>query len=189
MEFEELKRVWEMQNSEVLFVVDEKSLHRRIASKKNKANRTLNFTEWLILLANTASATFVLATTFFNSGLRISAYLLSGWMFMTAIYVAISRIRRIKGDSTYDRSMQGDLHHAIAMANHQLRLSQLMRWNTLPVVALVLLVVWEGGKSIWMVAGILTFFALTYVASGWEHRFYQTRKRELEILKGKLENE
>lgn len=189
MEFEELKRVWEMQNSEVLFVVDERALHRRIMSKKNKANRTLNFTEWLVLVANTASATFVLATAFFNPGLHISAYLLSGWMFMTAIYVVISRIRRIKGEGTYDRSMQGDLHHAIAMASHQVRLSQLIRWNTLPVVALVLLVVWEGSKSIWMAAGILIFFTLTYFASGWEHRFYQTRKRELEILKGKLENE
>ena len=36
---------------------------------------------------------------------------------------------------------------------------------------------------------ILIFFVLTGYASGWEHRIYKARKRELEILQGKLENE
>ena len=40
-----------------------------------------------------------------------------------------------------------------------------------------------------LIAGIIIFFVLTNYASGWEHNIYKRKKRELEILKDKLENE
>ena len=113
-------------------------------------------------------------------------YLMAAWMFATALYSLVSRIRRIKGDHRFDRSMQGDLHHAISVATYQVRLSQIMRWNILPVGVLTLLGIWEGGKSFWIAGFILIAFVLVHYASAWEHGIYKARKRELEILQKKL---
>jgi hypothetical protein len=114
--------------------------------------------------------------------------LLSIWMIGTAVYVLASRIRRIKQGGQFDRSMRGDLDHAISVATHQVRLSTLGLWGLLPFGVFTLLGIWEGGKSIWIALGILIFMVLVSYAAGWEHRFYKGRKRELEILKEKLEN-
>ena len=114
-------------------------------------------------------------------------YFLSAWMFSIAFYLLVSRIRRIKGDNRFHRSMHGDLHHAISVATYQVRLSQLMRWNILPIGILILLGIWEGEKSLWVAVGILVLFVLANYAAGWEHNIYKARKRELEILLNKLE--
>jgi hypothetical protein len=85
--------------------------------------------------------------------------------------------------------MRGDLRHAISVATYQVHISQIMRWNILPIAALTLLGLWEGGKPIWIALIVLLFFALTYYAGGWEHNIYKGKKRELEILQNKLDNE
>ena len=116
-------------------------------------------------------------------------YVLSAWMLCSALYLLLGRIRRIHADQRFDRSMRGDLTHAVSVATYQVRLSRAMRWNMLPIGLLTALGVWDGGKSIWIAAGILVFFALANYAAGWEHSMYRARKRELEILQNKLENE
>ena len=75
------------------------------------------------------------------------------------------------------------------MASYQVRISQIMRWNILPIAGFTLLGLWEGGKPIWIAVIVLLFFALTYYAGGWEHNIYKRKKRELEILQKKLGNE
>ena len=74
-------------------------------------------------------------------------YILSAWMLGSALYLLVSRIRRIKANHRFDRSMRGDLTHAISVATYQVRLSRLMRWNILPIGILTLLGVWSSGKS------------------------------------------
>jgi len=80
----------------------------------------------------------------------------------------------------------GDLRHAIAVATYQVQLSYLLRWNTLPIGILIILSVWDGGRSFWLAIGIMIFLFIANYAAGWEHNFYKSRKRELEILLNKL---
>lgn len=189
MEFEELQQIWDSQNNKPLYAIDEKALHNRILSKKNKARHITNISELLSIIVNIGAGCFILGVNFFKPGGNLFMYFLSAWMLSTALYLLVSRIRRIKGDHRFDRSMRGDLNHAISIATYQVRLSQLMRWNILPIGILILLGVWEGGKSLWLAVGIVIFFVLTNYAAGWEHNIYKARKRELEILQNKLENE
>lgn len=189
MEFDEIKKIWDSQSNQPLYVINEKALHNRILSKKNQARHITNISELLSIIVNIGAGTFILGMNFFKQSGDIFMYLLSAWMFGCALYLLVSRIRRIKGDYRFDRSMRGDLDHAISIATYQVRLSQIMRWNILPVGALILLGIWEGGKSVWIAVGILIFFVLVHYASGWEHSIYRTRRRELEVLKNKLEHE
>jgi hypothetical protein len=189
MEFEEIKKIWDAQNNELLYAVNEKALHNHILSKKRQAYHITNVSELLWIITNSSAGCFIIGMNYFKQSWNIFICLLAIWMLGSALYLLISRIRRIKGSSRFDRSMKGDLKHAISMATYQVRFSQLGRWSILPVVMLTLLGVWDSGKSVWIVVGIIIFFILTYFAAGWEHNIYKARKRELEILQNKLDSE
>lgn len=187
MKFDELQKIWDSQNNQPLYIINEKAMHNHIQSKMKQASHITNISELLIIILYIGVGSFILALNLFKESGNISMYLVAAWMLATALYVLVSRIRRIKENHRFDRSMHGDLHHAISVATYQVRLSQIMRWNMLPVVALTLLGIWEGGKSFWVAGFLLIFFALAYYASGWEHNIYKARKRALEILQTKLE--
>lgn len=189
MEFEELQKIWDSQYNRPLYALDEKALHSRIVSKRKSAHHITSKSELLSLLVNLGAGCFVLAVNLLNQSGNVFMYLIAAWMLCTGVFVWVSRLRRIKGELQFDRSMQGDLHHAISMANYQVHFSKLMRWNILPMGALVVSGLWVGSKSVWMIVVIFIFFGLTYYASGWEHRLYVSRRRDLELLKNKLESE
>jgi hypothetical protein len=189
MEFEELQLIWDSQNNKPLYVIDERALHNRILSKKKQARRITNISELLSIIANTCTGCFILGANLFKQSGNISMYLLSAWMFATALFTLVGRIRRQKRDHRFDRSMLGDLRYAISVATYQVRLSQLLRWNMLPIGILIILGVWENGKSVWLAVGISIFLFLANYAAGWEHGIYKKKKRELEMLRNKLENE
>ena len=188
MEFEELKKIWDTQNNQPLYTINENAMYNIILSKKKQAHHITNISELLLIFVNTGSGIFILGVNYFKQG-NIFIYLLSAWAFGSALYTLLSRIQRKKADNQFDRSMHGDLDHAISMATYQVRISQIMRWNILPIAALCLLGLWESGKPIWIAVVVLIFFAVVYFAGGWEHSIYKRKKRELEILKNKLENE
>ena len=189
MEFDELKKIWDAQTNQPLYAINEKAMYNYILSKKKQARHITNISELLIIFANIAAGSFTLAMTYFRQSGNIYMYLVSAWMFGSALFILVNRIRRIKGNNRFDRSMSGDLDHAVSVATYQVRISQIMRWNILPIAALTLLGLWEGDKPIWIAICVLLFFALTYYAGGWEHNIYKRKKRALEILQKKLDNE
>jgi hypothetical protein len=186
MEFDELQKIWDSQNNQPLYAINEEALHHRIQSKMKQGNHITNFSELLLIVVNLGAGSFVLALNLFKQPVNISMYLLAAWMLATALYSLVSRVRRIRRGPRFDRSMQGDLNHAISLASYQVRLSQIMRWNMLPVSLFTLLGLWESGKALWIAGLVALFFVLTWYASRWEHNFYKTRKRALETLQNKL---
>ncbi|MEO6730683.1 MAG: hypothetical protein ABIN01_05665 [Ferruginibacter sp.] len=189
MEFEEMKKIWDAQNNEPLYGINEKALHNRILSKKKKGHHITNISELLSIIVYAGAACFIFFMNLYKQNGSIFMYVLAAWMLCSALYLWAGRLRRINGDRRFDRSMHGDLEHAVSMATYQVHLSMAMRWNILPIALLTSLAIWNSGKSIWIVLGILIFFVLTNYAAAWEHRIYKTRKRELEILQEKLATE
>lgn len=190
MEFEEMKTIWDTQNREPLYVINEQALHNRILSKKRTVSHIANISELLCIIAMGGTGCLALVVNLFKKqNQSIAMYVLAAWMLGCGFYCLISRVRRIKGNGRFDRSMRGDLQHALAVASYQVRFSQLMRWNIVPIGILTLIAVWDSEKSGWIALGIGCFFALTYYAGGWEHNIYKNKKRELEILQHKLTNE
>ena len=189
MEFDEMKGIWDSQDNEPLYTVNEKALYSHILSKKNQAHHITNISELLWIIVNSCAGCFILGLNLFNQSDSIFMYLLSAWMPVTAFYVLMSRVRRIKGDRRFDRSIRGDLDHAVWLATYQVRLSRLGRWNILPIGILSVVGVLDSGKSPWWIAGFVIFFVLTTYAAGWEHGIYKARKRELDVLRNKLEQE
>jgi len=187
MEFDELQQIWDSQNNRPLYVIDEKALHKRILSKAKQGLHITNVSELLLIIIHLGAGGFILSVNLFNHRVNISLYALAAWMFFTALYALVSRIRRIKGMRQFDRSMHGDLNYAISVATYQVRFSQITRWNILPVGVITLVSLWEGGKPLWTFVLILIIFGFGFYAGFWEHKFYNGRKRELEVLQKKLE--
>jgi hypothetical protein len=108
---------------------------------------------------------------------------------VTALYVLVNRVRRMREQKQFNRSISGDLQHALTTAIYQVRISRIMRWNVLPIGLLVLLSVWEGGQSIWFSVAVALFFVLVFMASGWEMGVYRTKMKELQVLQQKLQED
>lgn len=189
MEFDEMKRIWDSQNHQPLYVINENALHRRILSKTNQNHHITNISELLWIIGNTCVGGIVLGVNLFKQNESILLYLLSGWMLGTALYMLVSRIHRIKKTYRFDRSIHGDLDHAISAATYQIRLSKLGRWNLLPIGIFSILEVMDTGKSPWWAVCLTIFFIATIYAAGLEHRIYKARKCELATLQSKLKNE
>lgn len=186
MEFEELQKIWDSQNKQPLYVINEKALYNRILSKKNSAYHITNVSELLLIIVNVGTCAFIFGMNFFKGSENIFMYILSAWMFITACYLLMRRVARISAGQRFDRSLNGELDHAIALATYQVRLSQIMRWNIVPIGALTLLGLLESGKPIWIAGAVLILFIIAHYAGRWEHGIYKNRKRELEILQSKL---
>jgi amino acid transporter len=189
MEFEELKKIWDVQTDQPLFAINEKAMYNLILSKKKQAHHITNTSELLIIIVYIIAGSVVLGMNLFDQSSNISMYILSVWMLGSGLFMLMSRSKRIKGGNQFDRSMSGDLDYAISVATYQVRISQIMLWNILPIGILTTLGLWEGGKPIWIAMVVLLFFALSYYAGGWEHNIYKRKKRELELLKNKLASE
>jgi hypothetical protein len=189
MEFEEMKKIWMAESQETVYVINETALHNRIISKRKAVLHISNISELLLIIINFSAGCAMIGITYWNGGDNIFMYAMAIWMLLTAVYVLVSRVRRLRAQLKFDRSMLEDLRHAIATATYQVRLSWLMRLNVLPIGILSILSVWQGSKSIWLIVAILGFFILSYYLSGWELNIYKNKKRELELLQEKFEKE
>jgi len=188
MEFDELQKIWDTRHDQPMYVINEEALHHRIVEKKYHVIHIAVFTEWLLIIVNVATGVFLLETNVTGHG-YFFIYVLAAWMFGSALYVLVNRIGRIGAFRRFDRTLLGDLQHAIAAARYQVRISHIMRWNVVPVGLLVLFSLWEGGKPVWLALVVTLFFIITFYASGWEHRIYKAKRQELEILQHKLQGE
>jgi hypothetical protein len=186
MEFDDMKKIWDTQNNEPLYVLDEPALHNRIRVKKRKALHITNFSELLAIVVNVSAGGFVLGLSLYNRSANVYMYLMAAWLFITAAYCIIGRVRRLRSNTKFDRSVLGDIDEAIAVTTYQVRFSGLLRWNIVPMGILIVLGLWGGDRSIWLVVGLLVFFAITWYASGWEHNYYKSRRNEVQQLRSLL---
>jgi hypothetical protein len=186
MEFDEMKKIWDAQNNQPLYTIDEKKLHN-IQSKMNTVLRFTSISEWLLIMINLGAGAILLYHNPFKPGSNIFLFLEAAWMFAIVIYLVVSHIRRIKASRRFDRSVHGDLNHAIFLASYQMRISQIIRWNFLPMGAIMIFSGWEAGKLLKVSAIILVSYTVAFYVTSKGYRANKRKKRELQVLKEKLE--
>jgi len=187
MEFDEMKKIWDAQNNQPLYVIDEKALHNRIQSKMNTVLHFTSISEWLLILINLGTGAFLLVNNPVKPGSNIFLFLEAVWLFALVVYLVVSRNRRIKASRQFDRSIHGDLNHAISLASYQMRISQIIRWNFLPMGAIMILSGWQSGNFLKVSAIILFSYTLAFYVTSKGYLANKKRKRELQVLKEKLE--
>lgn len=187
MEFEELQKIWDEQRGEQLYAINEDALHRRVKSKKKAANRLINLVELSLMTINSSVAVYLLYDAITDQE-GIWDYALSGIMFLTVIFLIGFRYKRKKSEGKFDRSMVGELDHAIANTTSGLQIATIMIYYYLiPLGLFVLSKMAYFGASIekWLL--IIGMFILSYFLIQWDRkRFYMPRKANLEKLKETL---
>lgn len=186
MEWEELQKIWDEQNKKDLYTINETAMHEYIQRKIKKTRLMANTSELFIILTYIGCG-----CVFFSITRRVLAgnfilQLIMGWVFLTAAWVTIRRIFRILGGRKFDRSMLGDLQHAVSTAAYQVRLSLLMRWNMLPMGILVILSVRDKPHAVLIIIGFLLLYSFAFFASKWELGLCKARKRQLVELLNQL---
>ena len=66
MEFEELKKIWNAQDNQPLYAINEKAMYNIILSRKKQAHHITNISELLIIIVYMITGSFVLGMNFFN---------------------------------------------------------------------------------------------------------------------------
>ena len=186
MEFDEMKKVWDTQNNQPSYVIDEKALQNRIQRKKHSV--LVNIGDWLLIISNIAVIILLVGRHPFTPGANIFLYIEAIWTFATVVYLVVSLIVRIKASRRFDRSIHGDLNHAIYLISYQMRISQITSWNLLPMGAIIIFSGWVAGKLFMVSSLVLVIDTVAIYAAGKIYQVNKRRKRALQGLKEKLES-
>ena len=187
MEFEEIKKIWDTQNNEPMYAINEETLHNRIRAKSRQASRKSNITDvgLIVVAITTAILLLVIGNQSFYDYFSVVALML------ISVYVVMGRIRRKKRENQFDRTILGDLDQAIANTSYEAtRAKTFVWWFILPVAIPSLLNMMQAGTPIWKWVIIPFAFLLSYWLVNWEfRRKHLPKKRELESLREMLTSE
>jgi hypothetical protein len=163
MNFEDLKVVWDAQNEESVYAIDQTGLHKQVEQTNQAFNRSifwrdvrevgigvvvgilmfvLSFQK-ILFDKSWLSDAFHLQPNGFDAGLLF----LSGCIwFYYAAYRFIGRKRQEQYERQFDVSLMGDLQKACAQVDYQIRLSKNVHWwGLLPIF-------WGTGLQIFVLA-------------------------------------
>lgn len=190
MEFDEIKKIWDEQNQEPLYAINETALHRSIKSRKNRAARLNNLNDIGLIAIGIITAIIYSFLSIINETPTVYDYLIvAACLFITG-YIWISRVRRKKQEQTFPRTMLGDLDHAIANVSYEAKRSKnMVWWYILPLAILVMLnmSLGQGDVSVWKWVIIAAAFVLSALLMRWEYNCRQKpRQQKLEALREKL---
>lgn len=166
MEFEELKKIWDTQNKKPMYIINEEALHRTIQKKKSKASWISNINEIGLILIAISTSTFLIIKNLDNE--NIYAFPPAIFLLLTGLYVLIGRIKRKKNENQFDRSVIGDLDHAIANTEFEIkRAKTFVWWYILPVmIPLVLNMIMNDAPVLkWVL--IAAGMALSFLVVRW----------------------
>lgn len=189
MEFEEMQKVWNEQKGETMYVIDETALHRSVTRKKDAAGKRINRVEIMLTIINSMALIFLFIRMFYHP---------HTWGFITVAIVAVSvayvqyfRWKRKKAENAFDRSLLGELDHAISNTNSMIRFNYLMfagYYIPMFVVAFTSLIAKGASLEKWIFMTV--FFLLGLFLIRWEQKACNIpRKKQLLALKKKLTEE
>jgi hypothetical protein len=187
MKFEDMKKIWDEQSQQHLYVIDENALQKSIQIKKNGASRFINKMEWFMILANLVAGGMIITMNFIKHPGDYYANLLGIAMIGAAIYVYLRRLQRLRNENRFNRTMLGDLEHAISNATYRARLSYTMLMYFVMVTLLIILNAIHEEKSLAQILLLTAFCVIIWLLGRWEHRsWHLANKKRLEAMREKL---
>lgn len=184
-----MRKVWDEQKGEAMYVINEDTLHKSVTRKKHAASRRINRVEIMVSVVNGGCAIFLLFLAL--RGSHQWGFVTAGLLAATVIYIQYFRWRRRKAENTFDRSMLGELDHTISNVNSIIRFNYLMvvaYLVPLTILTLVKLTVVGASWQKWVL--MAAAFSVSIFMMRWEQRACNLpRRKQLLALKKKLMEE
>jgi predicted permease len=188
MEFDEMKKIWDSQNSSALYVIDEEAMHRSIKKKLSKGVRLANLGELMLMGSSILAIIIVFAGAYIAENYGIFVMVCMGIFLMSLGYVIYHRNRRKKENTGFERTMLGDMEYAIHTSEAQVKLSGIMLYVFVPLISMVTIGTYflDDDFSVWYLIGIIIFMGATAIGARYEYRYYVRRRDDLRNMKAKL---
>lgn len=189
MEFEEMKKIWDDQNQRPLYAINEDALRRRVHAKSRKASFTSNVNEIALIIISIITFAIVAIKNIGNDNPYAYPPVIA--LLLTSVYIYIGRLRRKKKERQFDRTMLGDLDHALYNVDYEVRRARTFPlWYLIPVAIPAMLNMYMSGASMlkWVLvigAFILSYFVVWFGLT----KMQEPNKRKLERLREKIVNE
>lgn len=186
-EFEEMKIIWDSQNEEKLYAINESALYAQIKRKGKSISRLLERFEMVMIGVNLLVSVILVGMEFLNEGDMVE-YLLPVLYLAYAVVVFVWRYTRRQKDNHFEKSMLGELDKAIWQIDYLIkRTRDLMLWYLLPLTLLIVGTMLYKGQLLFALAIILLMSATVFFTDRWEiKRCYLPKKQSLESLRTKL---
>ncbi len=187
MQFNDLQKIWDSQNNKPMYVIREEALHQKVLAKGRKAGRTANLTEWILISTGLIASGILVYFDFIKDEGNVFSYISVVLFSLITVYGMINRFLRKNKTENFERSILGDLEHALSISEYQVSLSKGMLFGFWPAVYLIsVLSLAMSGKSLWFALALAILFSGVSYLSWWEHKCYIRRRNELATLKKKL---
>lgn len=184
-----MQKIWDEQKGETMYAINETALHRSVTRKKKAASQRINKVEIALILINSLCS----ALLFFDAldDPHNWDFIGSAMMMGTVLYIFYTRHKRKQAENNFDRTIVGELDHAIANTNSIIHFSRMMIFGYLIPFS-----VFYIGKVIalgdtpekWLLIGGM--YLLAFVLIQWERKkMHIPRKNHLLLLKKKLMDE
>ena len=190
MEFEEMKKIWDSQNNQPMFVIDERTLHQQVERKVKTTKRSANMMETGLITINVFVIIYLIIDALIdNAGWY--QYLTVGAVILVSIYVATGRIRRKKKEKRFDQTLLGSLESAISDIDYLIKRGKtFVWWYILPFAITTAISLYYNTRTAWVWLGITVLFAFASWLPKWEIRkCHLPKKRALESLRKTLTQE
>ncbi len=215
MEFEEMKMIWDSQNREPLYAMNEGALHRVVQRRLEDWQRCLSLSFAVEIFVGLLCAVVMLvyaavlafgdpASLITRSGVQvtvsrwdIAAVLVAGgiWIYYSA-YMIIVRRRQLRREEAFESTLRGDIERALAQTDFQIATARnIVWWGISPVWVAATLFVGAlfhlKGAPAWtyLLVGSIALGAFVAVVISKQRsitRKFEPRRRELESLRAKL---
>lgn len=215
MDFKDIKVIWDSQDNEPFFALNQTGLHAMLLRKSRSFKRAIFWRDlWEISLGTIAGAGFLVfagllitgqperLASWFNIKVFPTSWDLVGLLtaaalwFHYAIYQFVARKRQARRERQFAESLCGDLDREIARTKHQIRmLKSVLWWGVLPVWAATFLFLLVAARWLDVPGWVALMVAAMFLAGvvfdlrckqGPINRDLSPRKRELESLREKL---
>jgi uncharacterized RDD family membrane protein YckC len=185
-EFDEIQKFWNEQKGEAMYAVNESALYSLVSDKKEAAGKRISRVEIMISIINGTVGIFLAVLAVIHP--HIINFIDAGIMAITVVYIQYFRRKRKKAENTFDRSLLGELDHAISHVNAIIRFNYLMLVGYLiPLLVLCISALITAGASWekWLL--VSAAFVLSILVLRWEQGAYNVpRKNQLLALRKKL---
>ena len=186
MEFEEMQKIWVEQKGETMYAINEAALHKSIQRKKRAASRRINKVEISLMIINFICTIFLFYKACYDTHYwnLVTAFMMLG----TVIYIGHKRAQRRQATNTFDRSMLGELDHAISDTDSIIHISRMMITGYLipfSVLFTIKMVVLGASIDKWFLVGGMYGLAFTLVLLE-RKKMHLPRKAHLLSMRRKL---
>lgn len=187
MEFEDMQAIWNSENNEKLYVINEATLHKRIRQKSVSVNRKVQLFEWFLISVNLFVG-LLLAWDAVTDREVWSQYLVASVYLFFAVVGLVRRLGRGRDEKQFDNTVLGELDKAIWQMEYLIAQGEMiLRWYLLPLIVVFAINSYFSGESPWMWLLYVVMFPLGYYGGRWEiNKWHRPKKAALESLRETL---